>query len=71
MSQEVLVQATFLRSVLIESFEPSAGGRQLAEQLGSVPDEELEVRCRRSGLSTKGGKATQVRHRTMRFGSTA
>ncbi len=58
-----MMQATFLRSVLIEDFEPSAAGKQLAEQLETVADEDLEVRCRRSGLATKGSKPMQVRLR--------
>lgn len=44
----------------MDSYEPSASGKQLAEQLESVANEDLEVRCRRNGLSTKGGKPSQV-----------
>ncbi|KAK9835798.1 hypothetical protein WJX74_008275 [Apatococcus lobatus] len=54
------LQASFLRSGQIEDYEPSAAGKILAEQLESVPDEDLEVRCRRNGLSSKGGKAHQI-----------
>ncbi|KAK9865024.1 hypothetical protein WJX84_002089 [Apatococcus fuscideae] len=55
-----LLLATFLSSVPMDSYEPSASGKQLAEQLESVANEDLEVRCRRNGLSTKGGKPSQI-----------
>ena len=55
-----MMQATFLRSGQIEKYEPSAAGKVLAEQLEPVAEEDLEVRCRRNGLSAKGGKANQV-----------
>lgn len=60
MADTAMMQATFLRSGQIEKYEPSAAGKVLAEQLESVAEEDLEVRCRRNGLSAKGGKANQV-----------
>ena len=50
------VQATFLRG-------PAAGAEEnaeLAAELEALPDEELETRCRRSGLSKRGGRAAQI-----------
>ena len=32
----------------------------LAAELEALPDEELEMRCRRSGLSKRGGRAAQI-----------
>ncbi len=33
---------------------------ELAAELEGLPDEELETRCRRSGLSKRGGRAAQL-----------
>ena len=50
------MQATFLRG-------PTAGAEEnaeLAAELEAMPDEELETRVRRSGLSKRGGRAAQI-----------
>ena len=49
------MQATFLRG-------PVAGeeNAELAAELEVLPDEELETRCRRSGLSKRGGRGAQI-----------
>jgi len=49
------MQATFLRG-------PVAGeeNAELAAELEALPDEELETRCRRSGLSKRGGRGAQI-----------
>ncbi len=50
------MQATFLRG-------PAPGveeNAELAAELEGLPDEELETRCRRSGLSKRGGRAAQL-----------
>ena len=50
------MQATFLRG-------PAAGAEEnaeLAAELEALPDEEVETRCRRSGLSRRSGRAAQI-----------
>ncbi|GAB4814277.1 hypothetical protein N2152v2_001323 [Parachlorella kessleri] len=47
--------ATFLRGS-----SQTGGNPELEAELEALPPEELEARCRRSGLSRKGGKAAQV-----------
>jgi len=50
-------QATFLRG-------PGGGGAPggaLAAELDALPQEALETRCRRSGVSRRGGRADMVR----------
>ncbi len=51
------LQATFLRGPVAGLGEEDAS---LAAELEALPDEELEMRCRRSGLSKRGGRAAQI-----------
>ncbi len=55
----LMMQATFLRSSA-SGLEEDA---ELAAELEALPDEELETRCRRSGLSKRGGRAAQISRR--------
>lgn len=52
----LMMQATFLRGSA-SGLEEDA---ELAAELETLPDEELETRCRRSGLSKRGGRAAQI-----------
>ena len=52
----LMVQATFLRG----SASRLDNDAELAAELEALPDEELETRCRRSGLSKRGGRAAQI-----------
>jgi hypothetical protein len=51
------VQATFLRSP-IATAPPQ--NQALAAELAALGDEALDSRCRRSGVSSKGGREAQV-----------
>ena len=50
------LQATFLRGPVAGLGEEDAS---LAAELEALPEEDLEMRCRRSGLSKRGGRAAQ------------
>ena len=50
------LQATFLRGPVPGLGEEDAS---LAAELEALPEEELEMRCRRSGLSKRGSRAAQ------------
>ena len=52
----LMMQATFLRGSA-SGLEEDA---ELAAELEALPDEELETRCRRSGLSKRDGRAAQI-----------
>ena len=55
------LQATFLRGISALAGgkrEVSAGAAELEE----LDDEQLETRCRRNGLSKKGGRDMQALH---------
>ena len=52
-----ILQATFLRGPVAGLGEDDAS---LAAELDALPDEDLEMRCRRSGLSKRGGRPAQI-----------
>jgi hypothetical protein len=51
----VCLQATFLRGS-----SSGAVNEQLESELEKLDEEELETKCRRSGVSRKGGRQAQV-----------
>mmetsp|Transcript_16329 Transcript_16329/g.48953 ORF Transcript_16329/g.48953 Transcript_16329/m.48953 type:complete len:1001 (+) Transcript_16329:302-3304(+) len=51
------LQAMFLRTRAAEAPQPTP---ELAAELGALGDEALEARCRRSGVSSRGGREAQV-----------
>lgn len=54
-----MTQATFLRGTSALSSKRT-GNPSLAAELEELDDDRLETRCRRNGLSKKGGRDMQV-----------
>ncbi len=54
-----LLQATFLRGASVLS-NRKAENPVLAAELEQLQDDQLDTRCRRNGLSKKGGRDMQV-----------
>ena len=56
------LQATFLRASTGGGGdgEGAAPNEALDAELEALPDDELEIRCRRAGLSRKGGRGAQI-----------
>lgn len=53
------MQATFLRGTSALSSK-KAGNLSLAAELEELDNDRLDTRCRRNGLSKKGGREMQV-----------